>query len=730
MSDPKEWHLREEALDRGRLPRNETLFTIGNGYLGTRGAFEEGYPGELRATLVHGVFDDAPMVFTELVNAPDWLPLEVHLGGEPFRLDRGSLIAYERALDLRSALLTRTVRWRSSQGGAVDLHFERFASLSHPHRLAQRVTLTSVDFSGTVDVRASLNGNVHNLGRVHWEWLGQEVSPAARSAWLTCRTIASRIQAALAMRLFSPQRDLDWTAWDARMQPTVVARGELAPGKSLQFEKVVAFFTSRDVADPARAAREELEAIPEPAWETLWQPHRAAWEDEWRACDIRLEGDPETQFAIRFNLYHLLIAGPRTDDRVTIPAKTLSGFGYHGHAFWDTETFMLPFFTYTRPAIARNLLTYRWRTLPGARRKAAAGGWKGAQFAWESAATGDEVTPPWVPHPEDPRRLVRIWTGDIQIHISADIAHAVRQYWDATGDDEFMLHRGAEVVLDSAAFWASRAEWDEARQQFGFSNVIGPDEYHEHVKHNAFTNYAARWHLRFALQLWNWLATHHPQEAERLAQQLDIDGASRERWRRIAESMFLSLDASTRLIEQFEGYFQLENLDMTAYEPRSRSMQAILGIEGVQRTQVAKQPDVLMLLYLMPDEFDPDTLRANYAYYTPRTDLSHGSSLGPAIHAILACRLDRPDEAYQHFIRAARVDLDDLRGNTVDGIHGASAGGVWQALVFGFAGLRVEPSEWSVRPRLPTGWRSLAFRFCHRGHMQDVEVRQPERQVS
>ena len=225
---------------------------------------------------------------------------------------------------------------------------------------------------------------------------------------------------------------------------------------------------------------------------------------------MRIEGDPEAQLATRFSIYQLLIAGPRDSEQASIGAKTLSGFGYLGHVFWDTETFMLPFFTYTQPDIARNLLSYRYHRLPGARRKAAAGGFEGAQFPWESASTGDEVTPTWLPHPDDRTSLVRIWTGDSEIHISACIAHAVLAYWRATGDDEFMAERGAELVIDTARFWASRAEWDADGGVFRFRDVVGPDEYHDHVDDDAFTNYLAAWHLRSAANLVDWLRENAP----------------------------------------------------------------------------------------------------------------------------------------------------------------------------------------------------------------------------
>lgn len=720
MATDTAWALREDGVDRRRLNSQETLFTIGNGYLGTRGVFEEGFPGELRGTFLHGVFDDAPEGFTELVNVPDWLNLEILFDGERFSLDRGLVEAYERSLDMKTGVVSRQVRWQSPLGRRAELLFERFASLAQPHLVVARVSVRSPDPVERIEIRAGLGGNVDTLGRVHLEGLDQGVQGDA--AWLASRTRDSGIEIGLAARLeVDGPRSVEWQAWDARQQPTLVA--SFRGGSSwVRATKVAAYCTSREVEDPARHARRDVDAVARPAWDNLWPAHQRAWDEEWRAADVEIEGDPDVQRAVRFNLYHLLIAAPRLEEGATIGAKTLSGFGYRGHAFWDTETFMLPFFSLVRPPLARNLLSYRWHTLPAARRKAEQAGYRGAWYAWESAATGEEVTPLWLPDPNDPRRLVRIWTGDLQIHISADVAHAVWVYWKATGDDEFFRERGAEIVIETARFWASRAERHESLGGYSFRDVMGPDEYHDHVDHNAYTNGMARWNLRAALAALEWLRANTPDRGAGLTGRLGLQVAEPRTWRQQAEKMYLPVDPATGRIEQFAGYYGRREVDLAAYEPRRQSMQVILGIEGANASQVIKQPDVLMLFLLQGDGFDRETLEANYAFYARRTDLSHGSSLGPAIHAVLAARLGRVEEAYEHFRRAAEIDLQDLRGNTRDGIHGAAAGGVWQALAFGFAGLRVGPERWTVEPRLPPSWRRMGLRFSHRGRGQSVEI--------
>ncbi|HPH96657.1 MAG TPA: glycoside hydrolase family 65 protein [Anaerolineaceae bacterium] len=720
------WILGEKAFNVEKLRHAETIFTIGNGYLSTRGVFEEGLAGEERTTFLHGVFDAAPVVFTELANAPDWLDLQLWLNGERFNLGEGDLLAYERHLDMQNALLTRRLTWRSPNGLTCELLFERFASLAQPHQLFQRVQVKPLNGAVTLQAQASLSSEADNNGLKHWHHLKQHAG--SEQAWLLCRTRESGVELAAGFNLMVEAKTaVKIAGWNVQGRPTLAVDCQAAAGETVTIEKQAVIYTNRDTADPLQSM---LKTLASPArWAEAWPAHQAAWQAEWLRSDVMIEGDAEAQLAVRFSLYHLLIAAPRQDDRVSIGAKTLSGLGYRGHVFWDTETFMLPFFTYNRPEVARNLLSYRWHTLPGARRKAARNGYQGAQFAWESAATGDEVTPTWVPHFADSTRLVRIWTGDIEIHISADVAYAVLQYWRATGDDVFMLDRGAEIVLETAAFWASRVEWVEDLKRYEISDIIGPDEYHDHVDNNAYTNYLVRWHLQQAIGLVDWLAEHAPERLKELGQNLDLSSAALAGWQKAADLIYCPFDPQTGIIEQFDGFFERQEVDLAALEPRDISVQALFGIDETCATQVLKQPDVLMLLYMLPDLLGPEVLRANYNYYTPRTDHTFGSSLGPSIQAVMACQMGDVAEAYDHFMRAARADLRDVRGNAGDGIHGASAGGLWQAVVFGFAGLRLTEAGPQVSPRLPAGWKRVAFTINWRGQELKFEVMPNEPQA-
>jgi kojibiose phosphorylase len=716
------WRVVETEFVPAQQHHQETILTLGNGYLATRGSLEEGYPGDSPATFVHGVWDAAPIVATELANAPRWTDLAIWVDGHRFDMRAEQIDAYSRTLDLRQGCLRRHLRWTTPDGVIVDLRFERFAALDDEHALALRAVITPLNREAEVRVRALLDAHVENRGLLHWHTVDQAADD--RQADLLVRTRQSDRLLAMSARLEATGQDVQRRGVDCPGSPGLTVTARQPAGQACVVDKLVAVYTARDGNDPAAAARAKAAALATAGYEALRAGSTAAWARFWDRSDVVIRGDNEAQQALRHALFQLRIAAPAHDERVSIGAKTLSGFGYHGHVFWDTEIFVLPFFTYTHPDIARNMLLYRYHALPGARRKAAANGFRGAQFPWESAETGDEVTPPWVPHFGDTNRLVRIWTGDIEIHISSDVAYAAHQYWQATGDDAFWRDYGVPMVLETAVFWADRAEPEDGR--YALRDVVGPDEYHEHVDNNIYTNVMAQWHLETALAALGWLQDAAPQQAAALTERLGLTPDRLDRWRDIIAHITILQDPDTGLMEQFEGFFGLRALDWPAYADRSRSMQEILGIEGANEAQVLKQPDAIALLALLGDRYDRAVWEANWAYYAPITDHTYGSSLGPAMHAWVAARLGRIDEAYDHFMRAARADLQDVRGNAGDGIHAASAGGLWEAAVFGFAGLVITPDGPALAPAgapaLPAHWRELAFPLYYHGQRYQIRI--------
>jgi beta-phosphoglucomutase len=723
-----EWMLIEPEFDPAKLRARETVFTIGNGYLGTRGSFEESYPKALPITLINGVYDDIPVVYTELANCPDWLLLVVIINGEQFRLDAGEILTYERRLDLRHGVLSRSIRWRSPIGNTVDLQFDRFASLADEQVLALRCQITPINFNGMIEVQSSINGYPQNQGFDHWEHLDR--GKTEYGVWLHVRTRSTQIELGMAAKMTTSCTEAISQIINTPDCPTLTTTFFATAGQSVTVEKLVTVFTSREDKSPLQAAQTKLAALP--AYSILLAAHQQAWNRVWEQSDIEIEGDITAQLAVRYNLFQLFIGGCtaqgslNTDDPDSIPAKTLSGFGYRGHIFWDTEIFILPFFTWTQPAIARSLLNYRFDTLPGARRKAAHSGYQGAMFAWESAATGDEMTPKWSLSSDSYVEPVRIWNGEREIHISADIAYAVWQYWQITGDDIWLRDCGAEIILDTALFWLSRVEWHEKQQRYELCGVIGTDEYHEEVRNNAYTNRLVQWHLEKAVAVYEWLQQTFPAQAIALAQQLKLTPVHLLSFHKTIAQMYIPYNPETLLIEQFEGFFKLQDLNLSDYEPRKRSIQALLGVAATNQSQIIKQPDVLMLLFLLlktPEFADrQDILHENWNYYTPRTDITQGSSLGSSIQAILAANLNKSADAYDHFMRAALIDLKNTFGNTEDGIHAASAGGVWQAVVFGFGGIQLTENGPIATPHLPPNWTRLKFKLNWRGAWHNFDL--------
>lgn len=719
------WEVIEDQFSFEKMNHLETVMMVGNGYLCTRGSFAEGYTRANRATFLHGLFDDIPISFTELANVPDWTSLAIRINGEEFSMQSGTTESLKMTLDMATGLLTRELVWESPAGNRVAIRFERFASMAQQHLLMQRVTITSLNFDGDLAILAGINGYAMNENVLHWNYVQQQNCGEAFQLEIQTRVTEIKIAVSQHTRLVGQEYSSEY--WDVHMHPTRDLHGRLAKDVPVVFEKRSTIVTSNDVANVSHIGFQLLQENLSSNWESLLEASNKVWAALWSASDVEIDSNDDAQLMTRFSIYHLLIAGPQHNDQVNIGAKTLSGYGYRGHSFWDTEIFMLPFFTYTQPEIAKNLMSYRYHRLPGARHKAKANGFKGAQFPWESAATGEEVTPKWVPNwtPHQSAaesELIRIWTGDIQIHISADVAYGIMQYWQVSGDDEFIIERGAQVILETAQFWASRLEWNSEKSLFVLTDVIGPDENHDHIDNNAFTNRLVVWHLRTAAQVYEWLQENATQKLREIEVATGISATDPSNWKQKASQVYLPEPNEAGIIEQFEGFFDLEDVNFDEYQDRTLSMQQIFGVEGCQKVKALKQADVVMLTFLLRNEYDKKTIETNYDYYSAITDHEYGSSLGPAMHALVANWIDRPDEAYQHFLRAAKADLYDIRGNVTDGIHAASLGGVWQAVVFGFAGLTVTDKGWAVYPKLPDGWNSIKFHFWYQGQLQEVVV--------
>lgn len=737
LSD-QEWLVEEHELDLERANVFETLFTVGNGYLGTRGAFEEGHRGELSGTYLAGVYDHHDLTIIDLINAPDWLPVSVWVDGVRLDAQTCKVLEHYRALDLKQGFLYRSTLFEDPAGRRTRIESVRLASLADRHLCAIRTCITAESHEAPIWVEGAIDGNRRNLDRmpeyensqsfhpeVKWEkWAKsrhmQEVRAdvSSEAVYLEMETLGTghRLGIASGVKIEGAE-----AAFEGLRNYERVAQGALVPvemGVPVVIDKTVSIFTSREIpADALHATcNDHLNRARVKGFDALFAAHNDRWAATWGTCDVVVAGDPRATLASRFNIYHLLITANPDDPKVNIGAKSLSGEGYKGHVFWDTEIFMLPFYIYTQPETARALMLYRYHTLDGARENATANGFSGAQYAWESADTGVETTPKWTADGKH-----RIWTGEEEIHVTADVAYGVLTYVNATGDWEFMRDYGAEILFETSRFWISRLEHNEDEGRFELTSVIGPDEFHEHVDNNTFTNCLARWHLQEAAAVYDRMVAEDAEHLNDLSASIDLQATEVADWRKTADLIHIPIDLSKDLIEQFSGYFDLDDIQVTEWDENGMPKYP----EGLDHfkmndTQLLKQPDVIMLLYVLPDAFDDATKHANYAFYEPRT--LHKSSLSPAVHAIMGIEVGDPAKALSYFQRSAFVDLADNQGNTQDGIHAASTGGTWQALVFGFGGFRVKEGRMTFKPWLPRDWDGLKFNLIWHGATLSVAV--------
>jgi trehalose/maltose hydrolase-like predicted phosphorylase len=691
------WLLTEDDFTLAREHEIESIFAVGNGYVGTRASLDEGSPLSWPATFVAGIYveDPASNLGPTLAVLPEWPHLEITVNGGRLSMVSGCVLEHRRILDLRQGVLWRDWRQEDRSGRVTRVRFLRLASLADRHVLLQSVVVTAENYVGRVELEARLTA-LDDPG----ESSASMVAGHPMLAVVRLREVTVAIAAASV-----PQpKSEEVKSGHARPTDQTGERWwwEVGLGETVRLDRPISLFTSRDIADPDKAVCRHAAAIQRQGAEALVAAHVDAWRRRWDSAEVSIVGDDEAQQALRFAVYHLVAAAGRGDEHASIGARGLTGEGYRGHVFWDTEIYMLPFYVFTDPPAARSLLMYRYHTLGAARRKAQVHGYEGALYAWESAETGDETTPRTAVAPDG--RIIRILTGEEEHHISADIAYAVWQYWRVTGDDEFMFDAGGEILIETARFWASRVRM-EADGRAHIRGVIGPDEYHEMVDDNAYTNVMAGWNLNRATEAVTILKRDRPSDWTRLSARVGLSVDEPAAWQRIAAALVTRFDPDTGLFEQFDGYFELEELDLAAHRNSLMPIELWLRGERIRRSKVIKQADVVALCALLWDEWPLAVHEANFRYYEPRT--AHGSSLSPALHALVAARLGDGTLARSYLRQAGEIDLAKNTGHAASGVHMAALGGLWQAAVFGMAGLRAREDGIALNPHLPPGWTEL-----------------------
>lgn len=710
-ADPS-WRLTEVGYDPLRESSRQSRFALSNGFLGIRSerAFTRGERWVAPSrTYVAGLFDTpcAEGAVPMLMPAADWLQVRVLLAGGPLVHEPGEVPSHRMTLDMRRGLLLTDCRHANT---LVSLRVRelRLVSLSDRSIGLQRIRLEIEEGSVEVTLEASLDGAApalvpERLKQNRGLWRTRRSGRPLAMAWATTLSVDDAIRQPTALG----EGQSSWT-WTTR------------PGQVVEFERVVAVARGEhDDGDVVGYADDHLAVATRIGWRGVVSEHEAAWAERWACSDIEIDGDPAAQQALRFAVYHLNGAANPDDERVSIAARALTGPDYAGHVFWDTEIFLLPFYCLTWPEAARALLMYRFHTLDAARAKAKRLGWRGALYAWESADTGDEATPDHVVGPD--RQVLDILCGTQEQHISADVAYAVWQYWTATGDEAFLRSAGAEILLETARFWSSRAV-AEADGKRHIRGVIGPDEYHETIDDNAFTNVMARCNIERGLEVADLFRERWPERWTELSGRLDLTDTELDQWREVVETIATGLDADTGLFEQFEGYAALEDIDLTHYAGRSVPMDVVLGRERTRRSQVIKQADVVALLALLPEAFAGDTADLNFRHYEPRC--GHGSSLSTTMHGLVAARLGETEKALDYFHRTAAIDLGDTKVAIAGGIHIAALGGLWLIAVFGFAGVCLSSESIRLAPNLPANWTRLSFRVQWRGRRIKVVIDQ------
>jgi len=739
------WRLVEARFDAADASLTETLFAVGNGYVGLRGNHPEGRLGAEHGTFVNGFHETWSIQHAELafgfakvgqtiVNVPDAKVMRVYVDDEPLEIDVDDVREYEQSVDFRDGAYRRRIRWVTPSGKDVLMETERIVSFEERHLVQQRMTVTVLN----ADAPVTISSQVINRQDGQGVYGGSAPVPGPEST-----DFDPRKSNGFSERVLQPQEywidgqrtALSYRVANSGMTIGVVAdhlidteneyeqRGLVEPdiakcvhrvqaraGVPITVTKFTAYHTSRSV--PARElvdrCRRTVDRAMSVGADANLAAQKAYLDEFWKRSDVRIGGHDDLQQAARWCLFQLAQAAARADG-AGVPAKGLTGSGYNGHYFWDTEVYVLPFLTYTSPTWARNALRMRTQMLPAGRRRAHELNEAGALFPWRTI-NGEEASAYYA-------------AGTAQYHINADVAFALAKYVRATGDIDFMLREGGDVLVETARMWATLGFWrsNDGNKSFHIHGVTGPDEYTTVVNDNLFTNVMARFNLRAAARVVDEMAEAEPDAFRALADRVDLDPGESEAWRRAADALAIPFDEGLGIHPQDSLFLHKEVWDLENTPDEQRPLLLHFHPLVIYRFQVLKQADVVLALFLQGNHFTPEQKRADFDYYDPLT--TGDSTLSAVVQSVLAAEVGYRDLAYEYFQHALFVDLADLHSNASDGVHVASAGGVWTTLVNGFGGMRDHGGELSFDPRLPDGWPELEFPLRWWGSQIRVTVR-------
>ncbi len=713
------WRVSTDEFEQDLVPHYGNKFLSGNGYFGIRGTMEEAEKAQLPAINMAGIYDGVPGKWRENVNAPNPLYTKVSVNGEVLSLYEKAPLSHRQSLNFYEAIHSRSTTWQLS-GGTVTVSAERFASMANQHLIGLSFSV-SADFDCEITLTTGIDGDVWDINGPHFA--AMTVSPDKVSGTTgeksvtvsTCQTVSADFHATVSKEE-TENRSLTHFVISAKA------------GQSYTVKKLAAVTSSVD----EHPMTEDLASL---SYETEKAAHLLAWENIWTQSAVEIEGDDEAMHALNYSLYHLNCIAPRNLSGLSIPARGLSGQVYKGAIFWDTEMFMMDYYLYSEPEIAKSLIQYRVESLPGAREKAAQYGLPGAYYAWESQEKGFEACSDYNVVDVFTGRPMRTYFRDKQYHVSAAVVYGITKYLDVTGDLSILSQGAMEVILECAMMYRGLLLKGVDSDEYQIRDVVGPDEYHERVSNNAYTNRMAQHVFATASELICRIRTELPETYAALSGTYDLDGLQ-EKFADASAHIKLQKPDEKGIIPQFDGYFDLEDCSVDTVRSRLLNPKEYWGgAYGVASdTQVLKQADVLAMMSIFPEDYSKEIMAKNWDYYEPRTE--HGSSLSACMYALSACHIGRVDYAYPLFLKSASSDLrpggKEWAGLVyIGGTHPAAEGGAWIVAIKGFAGLSIKKDgQLGLAPKLPSHWQSMKFNLRYRGKNYRVEIDQTQSRIT
>lgn len=732
-----EWNIIENRFHSDRLRTSESIFSLGNGRLGQRGNFEETYSSDtLQGSYIGGIsFLDRtrvgwwkngyPSFFSRIPNAPNWSGIYVRLIDEELDLALWNITQFERQLDMKEGISYRDFEATSPKGHTLRVHVEHINSMANQNLCVIKYSVTSVNYEGKISLVPYLNGDVKhensNFDEKMWNILRAETTNEYTYLWTQTKREDSQVCCAMTYQLFKNSKEVSVSTIKIEKEKTTgfSAGADVKPNDRITLIKYTAIVSSlqHERQELVECAVKEAREAKVKAWQVLTDEHKEVWKKIWEQTDVVIEGDPEAQQAIRFNIFQLNQSYRGNDVRLNIGPKGFTGEKYGGNTQWNTELCCVPYFLLSNPEdVAQNLLLYRYNQLPQAIENARKLGFdKGAALYPMVTIHGEECHNEWEITFEE-------------IHRNNIIAYAIMLYTQVTGNNDYVAHYGLEVMIAICRFWSQRVSFSQAKQKFVILGVTGPDEYENNVNNNWYTNFSCVQCLKTTLQYLEIVAHEYPDEYSRIRRSTDFQYTETARWQEIIENIYLPEDKERGIFMQDDSYPDKELTTVDEIPVNERPINQYWSWDRILRSCYIKQSDVLLGLYLYSPQFDSETIKRNFNFYEPRT--VHESSLSPFVHAILAAWIGDLDKAYHLFIHASRLDLDDYNNETDQGLHITSMAGSWQTIVRGFAGMRIEDGELHFSPVIPKQWDSYSFKINYRGCTIEMAVGKEEIKIT